>query len=86
MTPKERVMTALRRGKPDQVPWVENEVEELLQIQIMGGRTDYTPGELCRALGMDGFGYHFPTGAAGSASPIHRAFHRSTANRPSHAP
>lgn len=68
MTPKERVMTALRRGQPDQVPWVENEVEEVLQIQIMGGRTDYTPGELCRALGMDGFGYHFPTGAAGSAS------------------
>src|SRR3972149_4416344 len=68
MTPKERVMTALRRGQPDQVPWVENEVEELLQIQIMGGRTDYTPGELCRALGMDGFGYHSPTGRAGAAS------------------
>ena len=68
MTPKERVMTALRRGQPDQVPWLENEIEELLQIQIMGGRTDYTPGELCRALGMDGFGYHFPTGTAGSAS------------------
>jgi len=68
MTPKERVMTALRCGQPDQVPWVENEVEEVLQIQIMGGRTDYTPGELCRALGMDGFGYHFPTGGVGSAS------------------
>lgn len=68
MTPKQRVMTALARGQPDQVPWVENEVEEQLQIRIMGGRTDYTPGELCRALGMDGFGYHFPTGGAGSAS------------------
>src|ERR1017187_8301425 len=68
MTPKERVMTALRRGQPDQVPWIENEIEEPLQIQIMGGRTDYTPGELCRALGMDGFGYHFPTGGVGSAS------------------
>ena len=55
MTPKERVMTALRRGQPDQVPWIENEIEEPLQIQIMGGRNDYTPGELCRALGMDGF-------------------------------
>ena len=45
MTPRERVMTALRRGQPDQVPWIENEIEEPLQIQIMGGRTDYTPGE-----------------------------------------
>ncbi len=62
MTPRERVMTALRRGKPDRVPWVENDIEEEIQIELMGGRTDYTPGELCRALGMDGFGYHFPSG------------------------
>lgn len=68
MTPKERVMTALRRGQPDQVPWVEGGFDEQLQIKIMGGRTDFTPGELCRALGMDGFGYHFPTGAAGAFS------------------
>jgi hypothetical protein len=66
MTPKERVMTALRRGQPDQVPWVENWIDELLQIRVMHGRTDYTPGELCRALGMDGFGCDFPTGRAGS--------------------
>ncbi|MBI4969964.1 MAG: hypothetical protein HZC25_17755 [Rhodospirillales bacterium] len=62
MTPRERVMMALRGGQPDRVPWVEGEFEEALQVRLMGGRTDYTPGELCRALGMDGFGFHFPIG------------------------
>lgn len=62
MTPRKRVLTALNRGQPDRVPWVENDIEEEIQIDIMGGRTDFTPGELCRALGMDGFGYHFPSG------------------------
>src|ERR1017187_4973262 len=68
MTPKERVMTALRRGQPDQVPWVECSIDERLQIQIMGGRTDYTPGELCRTLGMDGFGHRLPVIGVGSGS------------------
>ena len=68
MTPRERVMTALRRGQPDMVPWVEGSIEEAIQIEIMGGRTDYTPGDLCRALGMDGFGYPFPTGGKATAS------------------
>jgi uroporphyrinogen decarboxylase len=67
MKPRERVLTALRLGLPDHVPWVENDIEEGLQIEIMDGRTDYTPGELCRALGMDGFGYHFPSGSAATA-------------------
>jgi hypothetical protein len=66
MTSKERVMTALRRGQPDRVPWVENDIEENLQVQLMDGRTDYTPGELCRKMGMDGFGYHFPSGGPAS--------------------
>jgi hypothetical protein len=61
MTPKERVLTALRRGRPDQVPWLEGSFDEGLQARIMDGRTDFTPGELCRELGMDGFGYRFPT-------------------------
>ena len=69
MTPKERVMTALRFGQPDQVPWVENTIDLALQILIMGGRSDYTPGELCRALGMYGFGYRFPGGSAASQGP-----------------
>jgi len=68
MKPRERVMTALRLGQPDRVPWVENSIDEKLQMKIMGGRTDYSPGELCRALGMDGFGYHFPSGGAAAAS------------------
>jgi uroporphyrinogen-III decarboxylase len=68
MTPRERVLTALRRGQPDRVPWIENEVEERMQLALMGGRTDYTPGEFCRALGMDGFGYHFPSGGGAKQS------------------
>jgi uroporphyrinogen decarboxylase len=67
MTPRERVLTALKRGQPDQVPWVENDVEEEMQVALMDGRTDFTPGEFCRALGMDGFGYHFPTGQQAKA-------------------
>jgi len=55
-------MRALHRGQPDRVPWIENDIEEDIQVRLMGGRTDFTPGELCRALGMDGFGYHFPSG------------------------
>jgi hypothetical protein len=62
MTPRQRVLAALRREQPDQVPWIENDIEEEIQIRIMGGRKDFTPGELCRELGMDGFGYHFPSG------------------------
>jgi hypothetical protein len=73
MTPKERVMTALRRGQPDMVPWVEGSMEEEIQIRIMDGRTDYTPGELCRALGMDGFGYNFPAAGGAVASQSHTA-------------
>ncbi|OAT86679.1 uroporphyrinogen decarboxylase family protein [Desulfotomaculum copahuensis] len=34
-----------------------------MQIQIMG-RDDFTPVELCETLGLDGFGYHYPTGGA----------------------
>ena len=68
MTPKERVMTALRRGQPDQIPWLEGSFDELLQTRIMAGRNDFTPGELCRTLGMDGFGYRFPTVGIGLPS------------------
>lgn len=63
MTPRERVLTALKGGQPDRVPWVEGGFEETIKLQVMGGRTDFTPGELCRRLGMDGFGFHFPIGA-----------------------
>ena len=31
MLPRERVMTALRLGQPDQVPWVENGFDVALQ-------------------------------------------------------
>ncbi len=46
MKPRERVLTALQRGIPDKVPWIENDVEEGLQEKIMG-ITEFTPGELC---------------------------------------
>jgi len=55
-------LAALRREQADRVPWIENDIEEEIQIRVMGGRSDFTPGELCRTLGMDGFGYHFPSG------------------------
>ncbi|MDI6812299.1 MAG: uroporphyrinogen decarboxylase family protein [Desulfitobacteriaceae bacterium] len=63
MTHHERVMTALHRGQPDQVPWMENDIEEALQVQIMGG-ADFTPPELAEKLGISALGAHFPTGAA----------------------
>jgi len=66
MTSKQRTMTALSRGQPDRVPWVEGHVDELLQIRLMDGRTDFTPNEVCRRMGMDGFGWHVPTGGAGA--------------------
>ncbi|MCC6196110.1 MAG: hypothetical protein IT518_16765 [Burkholderiales bacterium] len=59
-------MTALSRGQPDQVPWVEGHVDELLQIRLMDGRTDYGPDELCRRMGLDGFGWHVPSGGRGA--------------------
>ncbi len=68
MTPKERVMTALARGIPDRVPWMEGGVDESLQVKLMDGRRDYTPGELCRRLGMDAFGWSVPSGGAAKAS------------------
>jgi len=59
MTSRERVLTALGGGQPDRVPWVENGIDEPLQIRLMGG-ADFTPGDLCRKLGLDGFGATFP--------------------------
>ncbi|MDA8229564.1 MAG: hypothetical protein M0T74_18050 [Desulfitobacterium hafniense] len=61
MTPRERVLTALRRGQPDRVPWMENDIEEALQVQIMG-KADFTPAELCEKLGLSAFGAHYPMG------------------------
>jgi uroporphyrinogen decarboxylase len=66
MKPRERVLIALNRGVPDKVPWMENDIEESLQERMMG-TTEFTPGELCEKLGMDGFGYHFPIGGKATA-------------------
>ena len=59
MTPRERVLVALKGGTPDRIPWVENAIDEPLQVEIMGNEP-FTPGDLCRKLGMDGFGGTFP--------------------------
>jgi len=72
MKPRERILTALKRMTPDKVPWIENDIEEGLQEKIMG-TTHFTPGELCEKLGMDGFGYHFPTGGKTSAGQAFQA-------------
>lgn len=69
MKPRERVLAALKRGIPDRVPWLEISIDETLQIRIMG-RADFTPGELCAKLGMDGFGYRFPIGGEATAGPV----------------
>ena len=58
MTSKERVLTALRLGKPDRVPfmewWFDNEIG-----QGILGRDKYTREEIAEALCMDGIGtYH----------------------------
>lgn len=66
MKPRERVLVSLQRKIPDKVPWIENDIEEGLQEKIMG-TTEFTPGELCEKLGMDGFGYHFPMGGKATA-------------------
>ncbi|MCL4369950.1 MAG: uroporphyrinogen decarboxylase family protein [Chloroflexi bacterium] len=66
MTPRERVLAFLRREEPDRIPWIENDIEEELQVKVMG-RADFDPGDLCRELGMDGFGYHFPKGVGAAA-------------------
>lgn len=68
MTPRQRVMTALGRGVPDRVPWLEGSVDESLQLRLMDGRSGFTHAELCGKLGMDGFGWSVPCGGEARAS------------------
>lgn len=64
LTPRERVLTALLgKGEPDRVPWLEHEVQHQLQLKLMG-RPDFTPGELAAYLGLDGFGFSYPSGVS----------------------
>lgn len=56
MTSRERVLTALTGGMPDRVPWLELRIDAPIQIALMGGRTDFTPAELCATVGVDGYG------------------------------
>ncbi len=58
MTPRERVLAALRRETPDRVPWAEAGIDEGLQVRLMG-TADFEPAEMCRRLGLDAFGGSF---------------------------
>ncbi|MDA8335694.1 MAG: hypothetical protein M0Z41_12050 [Peptococcaceae bacterium] len=69
MTPRERVLAALRREEPDRVPFLENDIEEELQVSIMG-RSGFTPPELCAKIGLDGFGFHYPGERAGAGQAL----------------
>ncbi len=70
MKARERVLTALNHGQPDRVPWVENGIDEPLQVRLMGC-ADFTPGDLCRKLGLDGFGATFPIDGGFASPPLH---------------
>ncbi|MEZ4637696.1 MAG: hypothetical protein R2856_22530 [Caldilineaceae bacterium] len=52
MNSRDRVLTALRRGQPDRVPWVEGGVDLPMQRKLMG-RSDFLPEELNETLGLD---------------------------------
>ena len=54
MIPRDRVLTALRRGQPDRVPFLEAAVDSEIQRRLMG-RDDFSPAELAESLGLDGF-------------------------------
>ncbi len=55
-TSKERVLTALKGGQPDKVPFMESLIDLEMQQRIMR-REDYGLNELAAEIGMDGFGY-----------------------------
>jgi len=44
MTPRERVLTALKRGEPDRVPWTESYVHDDLASAIVGRPIKAPPG------------------------------------------
>jgi hypothetical protein len=67
MTPRQRILAALQRRIPDRVPWLEISVDEPLQVRLMGKQ--FTPGDLCAALGLDAFGFRFPIGGDPVAGP-----------------
>ena len=52
MNSRDRVLTALGRGQPDRVPFVEGKVDLSMQRALMGKET-FLPEELNEALGLD---------------------------------
>lgn len=52
MNSRDRVLTALHRGQPDRVPWIEGGVDLPMQRKLMG-RSNFLPEELNETLGLD---------------------------------
>jgi uroporphyrinogen-III decarboxylase len=52
MKPRDRVLCALRLGRPDRVPWVEGEVSPVIARALLG-REEYLPEEVNAVLGLD---------------------------------
>lgn len=64
MTSRERVMTALRGGKPDRVPWIESYVHPSLVNRILGRKVEPVMGarfavEIHDRLALDNVTYDF---------------------------
>jgi uroporphyrinogen decarboxylase len=55
MLPKERVLTALKLGKPDKIPFLDNIDHEIEEAII--GKKNYDRLEVAKAFGLDGMGY-----------------------------
>ena len=54
MNSRLRVMTALNRGQPDRVPWIEHSVAAPIQAAIMGRKPeDVDPFEFAQTIGLD---------------------------------
>jgi uroporphyrinogen decarboxylase len=52
MNSRERVLTALHRGQPDRVPFVEGEVHPSIQAALVG-RAQFLPEEVNEVMGLD---------------------------------
>lgn len=64
MTPRERVLTAIKGGQADRVPWVEVYAQPALADKILGRRSEPSPGarlwlDIHEKLAIDNITYDF---------------------------
>ncbi|KUO48747.1 MAG: hypothetical protein APF76_17840 [Desulfitibacter sp. BRH_c19] len=57
MNSRERLLTAMRLGQPDRVPFFDA-IDKSIQMQVMG-KKDFTCVDLAQKLGMDAIGFDF---------------------------